>query len=343
MRLVLPDAYRSSDDSQRAFFSDLVTKLEALPGVRTAAGASQMPFSGGRSYPPTSVDTPSGVVETTALVSSVTPDYFKAMSIPVLAGRPLNAGDRQGAAPVAVVNKAMANRYWPGESPLGRRLKFGGSDDSDWLSVVGVVGDVRYLLPENPPTQMYVPFSQNPRPYLSLVYRADIDPAGTAAAAQAAVWSLDSEIPAQVDLLDDRIRRSTAVAKGRFSIAVLGTLAGAAALLASLGVYGVLAYSVASRRREIGIRLALGAGRRAVIRGVMQRGLTLLAAGLAIGLAGTLLTVRFLESLLFSVSPTDAANLADVALLVTVAALAAGFLPALRATRVYPVEALRSE
>jgi putative ABC transport system permease protein len=341
----LPGTYRTSNDATRAFFRDVTERLAALPGVEMVAQVNQMPLSGqGSSFPPTFIETSSGVVENNVHEAVVTPSYFGAMDIPLVAGRLLASDDRQGAPTVAVINQTMARRYWPDEDPIGRRLKIGAAvGDTTWATVVGVVGDIRYALSSRPFSEYYVPFDQRPVSYQTIVIKTALDVPAVAGAARAAVRAVDPDVPTRVSRLDDLIGASTAVARSRFAILVIGFLAGVAALLAILGVYGVLAYTVTQRTREIGIRIALGAGRENVLGTVMQRGLLMAGTGVAIGLGLALVTVRVTESLLYEVSPTDVPTLAIVALLVAVAALAASYVPARRATRVDPVRTLRQE
>jgi putative ABC transport system permease protein len=343
MGVVLPIEYRESPDASRGFFGQLTERLEAIPGVQTVAGASQPPMVGGWSAPPTSVETASGIVEDAIHSSSVTPSYFDVMGIPLIAGRPLASSDRDAAVPVAVVNQAMVRRYWPNEDPIGRRVRLDYPDNPGWFTVVGVVGDIRYRLQFPPFPEFYLPFAQLPEWYQTMMLKTAADPTALVAAAREALWAVDPNVPARVNVLDDQISRSQSVAAPRFATLLLVCLAGVAALLAVVGVYGVLAYTVSQRVHEIGIRMALGAGKRNLLRGVLRRGGLLAGTGLVIGLAVSLVAARVLDSLLFEVSSTDPATLALVGLLVTGAALAASFVPALRATKVDPVEALRGE
>jgi putative ABC transport system permease protein len=341
----LPGPYRTSNDATRAFFRDVTERLAALPGVEMVAQVNQMPLSGqGSSFPPTFMETSSGVVENNVHEAVVTPPYFGALDFPLVAGRLLTSDDRQGGPTVTVINEAMARRYWPDEDPIGRRLKIGAAmGDTTWATVVGVVGDIRYSLSSRPFSEYYVSFDQRPVPYQTVVVKTSLDVSAVARATRAAVRAADPDVPTRVSRLDDMIDASGTVSRSRFAILVIGSLAGVAALLAILGVYGVLAYTVTQRTREIGIRIALGAGRENVLGTVMRRGLLMAGAGVAIGLGLALAAVRVTESLLFEVSPTDVPTLTAVAVLVAVAAFAASYVPARRATRVDPVRALRQE
>ncbi|MDP6371164.1 MAG: ABC transporter permease [Vicinamibacterales bacterium] len=343
MRLSVTEEQVPSDDGIRTFYVDLLGRLRALPGVRTVGAANQMPFVGGRSFPPTSIETPTEVVEANIHTASVTPEYFQAMTIPVVAGRVFNVDDRPGSPPVAIINQAMASQFWPGESPLGRRVRENSNDEPAWRTVVGVIGDVKYGLRDTGTPAIHVPFQQRPTRWEIVVVKSDIPPRDVIASAREVVHSLEADLPVEFSLLPDRIRDSEAVVAGRFVVAVVGGLAGAAGLLAVLGIYGVLAYTVAQRTQEIGIRMALGAGTGNVVRSVVGRGLLLSAVGLAVGAGGAVAAGRLVESQLFGVSPSDPATLAAVVCLVLVATLAASWIPARRATRIAPIDALRYE
>ena len=327
MRLSLTSERHGSDDAARAFYADLLERLRALPGVRTVAAANQMPFMGGRSFPPTSVETTDRVTRVSLHTASVTPDYFQAMTIPVVAGRAFGVDDRPGSPPVAIINQAMASQFWRGESPLGRRVREDASDEPIWRTVVGVVGDVKYGLRDTGTPVVHVPFQQRPRRSGFVVMQSEIPPADVIAAAREVVRSVDASLPLEFTVLPDRIRDSDAAVVSRFVTAVIGGLAGAAGLLAVLGIYGVLAYSVTQRTHEIGIRMALGAGAGAVVRGVVGRGLLMAGTGLAVGMVGAAGAARLVESQLFGVSPADPATLTMVTLLVIAATLAASQTP----------------
>ncbi len=313
-----------------------------------------MPFSGGTTRNNTTVETPAGLVETNVERANVTASYFRVMSIPLVAGRPFTPQDKDSDIPVAIVSQAMARAYWPDEEAVGRRIKEGGIEgDSPWLTVVGVAGDVRHQgLDVEPRAKMYLPFRRGMTWQMSdgqvvssnqtVVLKTSVDPSGVMAAAREVVRAIDPDLPiVELSTLDRLISRS--VADPRFRTILIGSLAALATVLALVGIFGVLAYAVAQRTNEIGIRMALGAARNDVVRGVLKRGLVLLAAGLAIGLVVTLATVRALERFLFEISATDPATLIAVALLLTCAALAASYVPARRATMVDPVDALRRE
>jgi putative ABC transport system permease protein len=345
----------SSDDRVRAFYRELYERLEAVPGVQAVAAATQMPFSGGTTRNTTTVETRTRLVETNVERSNVTASYFRLMNVPLVSGRSFTPQDKDSATPVAIVSQAMARAYWPNEEAIGRRIKESGIEgDSPWLTVVGVVGDVRHQgLDVEPRAKIYVPFRQGMTWQMNsdgqavssnqtVVLKTSIDPSGVMAAAREVVRAIDPDLPiVELNTLDRLISRS--VAGPRFRTILIGSLAALATVLAVVGIFGVLAYAVAQRTNEIGVRMALGAAGSDVVRGVLKRGLAPLATGLAIGLVVALAAVRALERFLFEISPTDPATLIAVALLLTSAALAASYVTARRATKVDPVEALRRE
>jgi putative ABC transport system permease protein len=343
MSVALPEKYRDSPEESYNFIAELHEQLGALPGVQSVGGANQMPFMGGTSWPPTSVETSDGIVEDTVHHATVTPEYFATMKIPIVAGRQLAQTDRFSAPHVAVVSEAMVRNYWPDENPIGRRIRVDVGDDPQWITVVGIVGDVKYGLNRNPYPQFYRPYAQDSGWYQNIVVKTAMAPDALTPAVRDLLRSMDPDVPTTIRRLEDRIDQSSAVARKRFQIYLLGCLSGLAALLAVVGIYGVLAYIVSQRSHEIGVRMALGAGKASVMRNVVGRGLLLAGIGLVVGFAIALAFSRLMESLLFEVSPTDPVTLAGVAVLVALAAVAASSLPAYRATKVDPSEALRQE
>ena len=241
-----------------------------------------------------------------------------------------------------MVNAVFGETYWPGEDPLGKRVKLGGgghNNDRPWLRVVGVVGDVRKRLEREPYPTLFHPEAYD-QP--TVVIKAGADPAGIMAGAREVLRAVDPGVPLiSMGLLDQEIGRTVAGPKVRTLL--LGAFSGFAMLLAVLGIFGLLAYAVAQRTGEIGIRMALGAPKKIVLQGVLVRGLGVLGAGLLLGLAVTLLAVRFLEPFLFEVGTVDPVTMGSVGLLLSLATLGASVIPARRAMRVDPVEALRAE
>jgi predicted permease len=324
-----------------AYFQDLEARLLALPGVEAVGRAHQMPFAGGWSAPPVSIETGEGVWDGVCHFAQVSPGYLAAMRIPLFAGREIGANDRPDTEPVVLGSQVLADRM--GGDPLGRRVRVNAQGDSIWRTVVGVVGDVHYRLDEEPLPMFYVPFSQRPSGFQNLVIRTAIDPIELAPAIRSVIWQLDPRSPVSVDMLEDLIHDSNAMGTSRFVIVVLGSLAVLAAMITLIGVYGVLAYSVNQRVRDIGIRMALGADHGEVLKAVLGRGLIMAAVGLMIGGAIAIAFGRTARSLLFGVQPTDPFILGAVALLVVVAVAAASYLPARRAASLDPVDVLRSE
>jgi len=343
MRADVPARYADGgNEAAMAFYEDFAGRLLAIQGVEAAGGADQSPFIGGMSFPPISIDTDEGLTRAIAFATTITPGYFAALGAPIVRGRGFDKRDRAGTEPVVIVNQTMAEKYWPGVDPIGRRLRFefGGRV---WMTVVGVVRDVVYRLGQRPPAAVYVPTAHYPDSNLYFVARVSAPPDAVVPQVRSLIQTLDPEAAVNIYSLPERIASSDAAVEQRFGIVLMGCLAGLAALLAIVGVYGVLAYSVSLRTHEIGVRIALGAGAPDVVGGVLGRGLLMAAAGSAIGLGLAMAAGRVLGSLLYETSPTDPTTMAGVAVLVAVAAAAASLVPALRATRVNPVEALRQE
>jgi putative ABC transport system permease protein len=275
----------------------------------------------------------------------ITPDYFRTLGVPVLRGRGFTEADTATTPPVIIINETMASSLFPGEDPVGRRLQLGDPDpDSPWLTIVGVVGNVKYTgLDAAPEPTMYTPHEQNLWwTTMYLVLRSTTDPGGLTQALRAQVVAIDPQLPlAQARTMQELLGQS--VAEPRFRTTLLGLFAATALLLAAVGIYGILSYTVGQRTQEMGIRMALGASRRDVLALVLKQGMALAAGGVAIGLIAALALSRVLAGLLFGVAPTDAATFAAVSLVMVAAALLACYVPARRATRVDPMVALRAE
>jgi len=317
--------------------------------VRTAAASSETPLQGGdgdvgftiEGRPPVRpVDMPS------AWVRSVTTDYLRAMEMRVVAGRGLAAEDRQGAPRVALVSETLARRHWPGASAVGQRIRtsaFVGGDSAVTVTIVGVVGDVRFDAPDAPPkAELYLPHAQAPARAVQLVVRTDAAGETVVPALRAAVAAQDRTVPlGAVDTMEARLR--DVVALPRLYATLFGVFAAAAVLLAAVGIYGVVAYGVAVRTRELGLRMALGARTGDVRRLVLRQGLAPVALGAAVGIAGALAAARALRGLLFGVGVADPVTLGAVTALLAAVAVAAIWVPARRATAVPPMTALRGE
>jgi putative ABC transport system permease protein len=276
---------------------------------------------------------------------SVSADHFRTLGIPLRSGRLLAPSDVDGAARVAVVNEEMVRRFFDGRDPIGRRVTFGDPADTatTWWTVVGVVGDVAQEgVTAKPYAQLYRSIAQAPTRGVTVAIRTSGDPMALAVQARQALRGVDPELPlSNLRTMDDRVSEN--LAQPRVSVLLLSVFAGVALALAAVGIYGVIAYAVAQRTREIGIRLALGASTGDVQKLVVRQGMTPVLIGVVVGVAGALLLTRVMASLLFGVSASDPLTFGSVALFLTAIALLASYLPARRATRVQPVIALRQD
>ena len=334
----------SSLQRRAAFFQQVLDRIRKIPGVKTAAAVADVPMSGavdtlsfsiqGREEPP------GGMRH--AIFDVISPEYFQTMGIPFRAGRDFNDEDGPGSSRVAIINEAMAHRVWPEGNPVGKRITL---DRVHWFSVVGVVGDVRQLrLSAEAEPEVYLPYSQDPAlwPYLSLVVRTASNPSAFVSAVKNAVWASDRDQPiANIRTMEQVL--SDCVAQSRVCTALVGLFAALAFALSTVGLYGVISYATGQRVHEIGIRMALGARTRDVQQSVVRQGLALAVSGVVIGLFTAVGLTRFLSSWLYGVRPTDPLTFAAVALLLTLVALGASYLPARRAAKVDPMVALRYE
>lgn len=340
-----PAGVSSSHMALLSYVQRLEERLTAIPGVERAAMADNMPFMGGTSSGTTTMEMSSGNLQTTNLErSAVTPSYFRIMDIPISSGRAFSVSDGPNAELVAIVSRGAAEEYWPGENPVGRRLRFGGIEtERPWRTVVGVAEDVRHQgLDVSPRPKWYLPFSQRPRGSIDVVLKTQMEPELIIPSVRDVVVEVDPTLPPpNVRELENVIL--TSVANPRFRTRLVSLFALLAAILAVIGVYGVLAYSMAQRTAEIGVRIALGASEHAVLRSVLCHGLCLAAIGLALGCAISLAAVRVLDNFLFQTDIYDPWMFAAATALLTAATLVASYLPAHRATKVDPVEALRAE
>ncbi|HKI87131.1 MAG TPA: ABC transporter permease, partial [Thermoanaerobaculia bacterium] len=340
-RVTLPKNQYSEDAQVTQFWHGMVERAEGLPGVESAGLTTDLPLESG-SYLTFRVEgrpaPPPDTVQDT-VVASAGGDYFRALRIPVLHGRALDPQDDRDGRPVAVVDQAMAQRYWPGLSPIGDRISFGGP----WYTVVGIVGSVRTDSLERPSyPHAYLSYLQSPSRSMVLTLRAKSNPGVLVGSLRAALARLDPALPLySIRTMDDVVERSTM--RPRFNLVVLGGFAGAALLLALVGIYGVLSHAVSRRARELGIRRALGADQGVTIRFVLLLGLAPVAAGLVLGLFAALAAERALSSLLFGVSPFDPMTIIVAVIAIALASTVACALPALRAARIDPMEALREE
>lgn len=335
----LSDAGNASPESQAGFFRQLLGVVQAQPGVESVGLTSHLPMGGNDSRMGLGIEggAPDPVEPVRAHWRVVTPGYFAAMRIRLARGRLPTDPETEQRALVAVINRTAAERYWPGVDPIGRRLQV---LTPEWREIIGVVGDVRHWGPSSPVNpEVYVPGFRTPT---NLVVRGAADPLALTGAIREQVRRLSPELALSNIRTMDEVRAS-AVASPRFYLMVLGIFAAVGMLLAAVGVYGVVSYTVAQRRTDIGIRMAIGATGRDVVQAFVDEGLVLTGAGLVLGAVGALLLTRLMRSLLFGVTPTDAPTFAAVTLLVGLAAMAACYVPARRAAKVDPLVALRHE
>jgi putative ABC transport system permease protein len=329
-----------------AFHQRLLERLGALPGVTAVALASPLPLSGdgwSASFDIEERIVAPGEQAPHAEHTSVRGDYFRAMSIPLIQGRVFTEQDVREAPGVAVVDVDLARAYWPGESPIGKRINPAGGGDSTWATVVGVVGHVRNgALKEPGEPQIYLPALQYATLAMYVTVRTSGDPLSVAPVLGRTVRSIDPDQPiAKVRTMSELLGAATA--RERFQLALFSIFAASALLLATLGIYGVMAYAVSQRTREIGIRIALGAAPRGVLGLVVKQGVMLAALGVVLGAVLAAGAVRLLRGMLFGVSPTDPVVFGSIATLLVLVAALATYLPARRAARVDPVDALRAE
>jgi putative ABC transport system permease protein len=332
-------------DSMPGFYSALRVRLGAVPGVSGVAMADCPPLNGGCNE--TIITFPDrGAADPNAAqaigVHFVTPSTFSVWRVPVKRGRLFTDADRLGQAKVIVVNEAAVRAYWPHEDPIGKRAGIWQAGFDQGATVIGVVGDTRYVTMDSAPTpDAYLPAAQAPRSSMMIFLRTTGDPSSVAGAARQAIHDLAPHDPVY-DVEDMTTRVATATAAMRLSVALLALFAGVALVLAMVGIYGVMWFAVTQRTREIGIRMALGAAPATVLGLLLREGIVLAAAGVAAGLVGALAATRILRSLLYGIGPSDPLTFAAIVATIGVAALVASWLPARRASRVDPTEALRA-
>jgi len=344
-QMFLPPARYTNAPAQRTFYRNVLEQVASLPGVQAAALAQPLPFG------PVDIVTDTGFAvagrplpaagqSPQALIARISPTYFSTMGIPLRRGRGFTEQDGETSQSV-VISEALANRYFAGQDPVGQRLLLGRQRLE--MQIVGVVGDVKHInLRADTRPEFYLPLARFTPGAAGLVVRTSMDAAALLPALQRRVWTVDSSIPANLAAPLERVLYGS-LAPARIATMLLAVFAGITLVLGLVGVYGVLSYSVRQRRREIGIRLALGASQREVLRMVLGEALGMAMAGVTIGIASALLLSRYLESLLYGVKPADPATYAVAALAVPCAALLAAYQPARRATRVDPASSLRSE
>ncbi|HEY1583066.1 MAG TPA: ABC transporter permease, partial [Chthoniobacterales bacterium] len=341
--IALPDHPYADRAKTDAFFQAVVRRIENLPGVKSAAASNALPLSGAEEVDDFEIEgqpKPAPGTVQTANFRWVTPDFFQTLQIPLERGRVFTERDKMGAPAVAIIDETMAHLYFPGMDPIGRRFT-GGKNP---IEIVGVVRDVRHASREKKSVpHIYFPHAQRALGDMTVAVRsAGPEPTALLALIRHEIEQVDPNVPiAQVRTMQQMV--SSSVAPARFTMALLSAFAGIALLLASVGIYGVLAYSVNQRRREIGIRMSLGAQRRDVLRLFLSQGMMVTLLGIGIGLGGAWAVTRIIRNLLFSVSPTDPLIFLTVSLVFAAVAFIASFVPARKASRVNPIVALRSE
>jgi predicted permease len=344
MRTVLSGRQYSDPVKRAAFYEQVLERVGALPGVISAGFTNGIPLVVKGNVNGSQID---GQVRlspgtfSNANYRVVSPGYLQTIGITLREGRSLERRDSADAPPVALINQAMKRKFWPDESAIGKRFRFGPS--RPWMTIVGVVGDIRQAgLDQAPRAEMYLAVAQAPETLTGLAIRTNGDPRGVAAAVRAEIRAVDQSVPI-TDLLTMEEVLDREVFQRRALMLLLAIFAAIALLLASLGIYGVLAYLVAQRTREIGIRMAMGARPRDVLLGVAGQGVGLSAVGIAVGASATLGMTKLVSTLLFGIAATDPATFAGVAVALLAVAAAASYVPARRALRVDPILALREE
>jgi putative ABC transport system permease protein len=350
MRLALPSTKYENFNQSRMFFEQLLDRLEARSDVQSAGGINLLPFGGGggdRSFSIEDQPIPSGQARPDEQVRFITPGYFHTMSIPLLQGRDFTRHDLPDTPPVAIVNNAFARKFWPNGNAIGKRISFSARNPK-WYEIVGVTGNVKHRgldIADSP--EIYIPafqplFADGNVPPLYVALRTVNDPSQVASAMRTEVAAIDPDQPiSSLMTMDQRI--SDSIAPRRFNMFILGLFAALALILAAIGIYGIMAFTVIQRTHEIGVRMALGASTGDVLKLILSSGLKLALLGIALGLLAAFAAARVLSSLLFEVSATDPAIFAIDALLLAVAALLASYIPARRALKVDPLIALRYE
>jgi putative ABC transport system permease protein len=332
---------KANEDQQLEFYQQIVQSVANVPGVTSVAAISRLPFSGGNSS--RTFNRPGSTKTDSADIRIATPEYFRTMGIPLVRGRNFNEHDTKGSALVGIINEQTAKDVFPGEDPIGQFIENYGPK-SEKIQVVGVVGNVRHLALETAPRpELYQPLGQGMWPLVNIAVRtAAENPLTLLPAVQQAVWSVNRSVPlGNPGSMNDMIART--LLQKKFTMLLLSIFAGAALLLAAIGLYGVISYSVAQRTRELGIRIALGAQRGDVLRLILRQGMTLVAAGVLFGVAASLGLTRLISSLLYGISASDPVTFVFLSAALVSVAFIACWLPARRASAVDPIVALHAE
>jgi len=346
----LPRATYPNDSAKVSFWNRLEERMSTLPAVESAAVVSGLPPQKGTSYSDTEIEgfvyVQGGPILNVDFYQTVSTKYFKTLGIRLVEGRWFDERDAPGAPESAVINQTMARTFWGNDSPLGRRLRPGIGGTNAWCTIVGVVEDVKnHGLEKATGTEIYLPcgqtYGRGDRNF-HIVLRTRSSTSGVIQSLRRELRDLDPSLPlSRIRTMDELV--SAAQSRPRFLTMLLTLFAGVALALAAVGIYGVIAYSVAQRTKEFGVRMALGARRGDVLSIVLGRGMVLAVAGIGLGLIGALVLTRFLSTLLFGVTPTDPITFIVVSLLLALVALLATYIPARRATKVDPMVALRYE
>ena len=340
--IVLP-SMRYKAPQRAIFVKSLMERMQSLPGVSAVGLIHSLPLAGTNDTSTVAVKehpTPSGSPRPSTEYRMITPGYIRAMGIPLLKGRDFVEQDNAQSRRVALIDERAAKDFWPGEEPLGREISFG---DENWAEIVGVVGSVRNAgLDAVSLPQLYIPYAQDSTPQFYVVLKTSVPPAELTKPVREAAATLDRSLAVfDIRTMDDRI--SASLSRRRGAVVLMVAFALVALVLASVGIYGVIAFSVSGRMQEFGIRMALGADAGTVLRLVLLHGMKLAAVGVALGVAGAMATNRLLKGLLFGIQPDDPLTMGAVIILLCAVALLACYVPARRATRVDPMIALRYE
>lgn len=351
MQIALPESEFQEESQRVSFYRQLFARMENLPGVESAGMINNLPMGGVDINGQFQIE---GNAEWRGYAGFriVSPNYFRAMGIPVLRGRAFTDADNENSQPVAIISERVANTYWPGQDPLGRRLRsqmdaksLNDSIGNVWMTVVGVVGDVRHSgLERNASAELYVPYTQRPRRTgdMAVVMRTgNVDPSSIAASVRNEVRAINKNIPVEFEAMRQIFSRS--IATRRYNMILLGAFAGIALLLALMGLYGVMSYTVTESTCEIGIRMALGAQARDILKVVIGQGLMLTLIGIGLGILGAFALTRLMTGLLYQVKATDPTTFVFVSVLLVAVSALACYIPARRATKVDPMVALRYE
>lgn len=346
MKIPLSEVKYPDKERRSPFYAEVLRRVQALPGVQSAAVAGNLPLTYDGDSMPIGIEgrtDPPPDQRPDVILRVVGPGYFSTMGIPLVRGRDFSEQDKADSARVVIVSEKTARHFWPGENPIGKRLKPGStSRNIPWIEIIGVVKDVRQNdFVSEPKMQMYMPYQQlNSFAPNALVVRTNVEPLSLTGAVRNAIWAVDKDQPvSNLRSMDEIV--SEAVARQRFSMLLLGIFAALAMVLAAVGIYGVMSYSIAQRTREIGLRIALGAQKSDVLKMILRQGLRFVAAGLAIGLAASFVLTRVMASLLFGISATDPATFVSISLVLIAVALLASYIPAVRAMKIDPMLALR--